>query len=38
MNKNIGDMNKEELYELCNELLDKYTDYILLLRRIYKRT
>jgi hypothetical protein len=36
MNKNIGDMSKEELYELCNELLDKDTDYMLIQRRIDK--
>ena len=34
MNKNIGDMTKEELYELCNELLDKDTE--LIQRRIDK--
>ena len=36
MSKNIGDMSKEELYELCNELLDKDTDYLLLQRKIDK--
>ena len=36
MNKNIGDMTKEELYELCNELLDKDTEYMLIQRRIDK--
>ena len=36
MNKNIGDMTKEELYDLCNELLDKDTEYMLIQRRIDK--
>ena len=36
MNKNIGDMNKEELFELCSELLDVDTDCMLLQRRIDK--
>ena len=36
MNKNIGDMSKEELFELCSELLDVDTDCMLLQRRIDK--
>ena len=36
MNKNIGDMTKEELYDLCNELLDKDTEYMLIQRKIDK--
>ena len=36
MNKNIGDMTKVELYDLCNELLDKDTEYMLIQRRIDK--
>lgn len=36
MNKNIGDMTKEELYELCNELLDVDADCMLLQRKIDK--